>query len=141
MIERVDHLGILVSDLETQRDKYEQIGLSVELVERVDEFEVDIAFLPVDGILVELIEPINRENELANVLAQSGQEALLHHIAFRVADIESTLRNLKASGIPLADEEPRPGAGGAQIAFLDTSGFGGVTLELVERKEEVAFQQ
>ena len=58
----------------------------------------------------------------------------MHHIAFRVDDIEAALEELKAQGVKLIDEKPRKGAGGAKIAFLHPKGTHGVLIELCERK-------
>jgi methylmalonyl-CoA/ethylmalonyl-CoA epimerase len=56
----------------------------------------------------------------------------LHHIAYRVADIEGALAELAAKGIRLIDEKPRPGAGGHRVAFLHPQSTNGVLVELVE---------
>lgn len=55
----------------------------------------------------------------------------LHHIAFEVDDVAAALAELRAAGIRLVDEEPRPGGGGTAIAFVHPSAFGGVLVELV----------
>lgn len=135
MIQQVDHIGIVVTDIETTRSVFETLGLSVALVEHVPDFAVDIAFLPTgnEGPLIELIEPTAAETEIAQDLAASSQDAILHHIALRVADIDTTLETLKQHEIPLQDSEPRPGAGDARVAFLAPTAAGGVLLELVER--------
>jgi methylmalonyl-CoA/ethylmalonyl-CoA epimerase len=57
----------------------------------------------------------------------------IQHIAFRVADIEAALAELKEKGVRLIDEKPRMGAGGAKIAFLHPKATGGVLVELCER--------
>jgi methylmalonyl-CoA/ethylmalonyl-CoA epimerase len=60
----------------------------------------------------------------------------LHHIAFEVDDIVSTLEHLRGQGARLVDEEPRTGGGGTRIAFVHPSSCGGLLVELVERKQE-----
>lgn len=139
MVEKIDHIGILVEDLETQCALYEEFGMEIGLVETVDEFGVEIAFLPVGESLVELIEPLDEDSELAADLDRAVDEAFLHHVAYRVANIDERLAVLKAKGVPLADEEPRPGGAGARIAFLEASAFGGVSIELIERDSDLAF--
>ena len=59
----------------------------------------------------------------------------IHHIAFRVADIHAALNELKAKGIRLIDEKPRPGAGGALIAFLHPKATNGILVELCQRDD------
>lgn len=139
VVEKIDHIGVLVSDLATQCALYEEFGMSVGTVETVDEFDVEIAFLPVGESLVELIEPVDPDSGLAADLETAPGEAFLHHVAYRVPDIDKRLAELKAKGIPLADEEPRPGGAGARIAFLDDSAFGGVAIELIERESDLTF--
>lgn len=133
MVQKIDHIGILVSDLAEQCAIYEELGMEIGTVEKNEGFGVDIAFIPVGGTLVELIEPLSEESELWPDLAAVEDDAFLHHVAYRVADIDQRLADLKDRGIPLADEEARPGGVGARIAFIDSSAFGGVAVELVER--------
>lgn len=139
MVEKIDHIGILVSDLEAQCALYEEFGMTVGTVETVEEFGVEIAFLPVGGSLVELIEPLDLDTGLAAALEAAPGDAFLHHVAYRVEDIDERLAELKAKGVPLADEEPRPGGAGARIAFLDDGAFGGVAIELIEREADLTF--
>ncbi|MDH3590918.1 MAG: VOC family protein, partial [Planctomycetota bacterium] len=56
----------------------------------------------------------------------------LHHLAYRVDDLERALDRLKAAGLRLIDEAPRPGAHGTRIAFVHPKATGGVLTELVE---------
>jgi methylmalonyl-CoA/ethylmalonyl-CoA epimerase len=137
MISKIDHLGILVEDIDANRELFELLGLKVGTVEHVPAFDVDIAFIGVGESLVELVEPTNRDANIATDLEASPQSALLHHVAFRVDDIDSQLANLSGSDIALADEEPRQGAGGASVAFLDQKAGNGVRIELVERETDI----
>ena len=68
---------------------------------------------------------------MAKYIEKKG--AGLQHVAFRVANIEEALAELKAKGVKLIDEVPRKGAGGAKIAFLHPKATGGVLVELCER--------
>ena len=54
----------------------------------------------------------------------------LHHICFEVEDLDEALASLKAAGVPLIDEVPRPGARGHRVAFLHPAATGGVLFEL-----------
>lgn len=139
MLSKIDHIGILVDDIETNRELFELLGLGVGTVEHVPAFGVDIAFIRVGESLVELVEPVDRDSGLAATLDATQQSALIHHVAFRVDDIETELQHLRDAGVPLADEEPRPGAGDACVAFLDRRAGNGVRIELVERETDVVF--
>lgn len=129
MISHIDHLGILVDNIERNTDIYEALGLEVGAIETVEDFDVRIAFIRVGSTLVELVEPLDED--------LPENTATLDHIAFAVDDIRAALDSLSEQGIPLADEEPRPGAGESEVAFLEEAAANGVLLELVERFEEV----
>lgn len=137
MVSKIDHLGILVDDIDTNRELFELLGLRIGAIEHVPAFGVDIAFIRVGESLVELVEPVDRDSEIAADLAAADQTALFHHIAFRVDNIAAQLATLREAGVALADEEPRQGAGGASVAFLDRRAGNGVRIELVEREAEV----
>ena len=65
------------------------------------------------------------------LMAYNGEG--IQHIAFRVANIEEALAELKEKGVQLIDQQPRIGAGGAKIAFLHPKATAGVLVELCER--------
>ena len=56
----------------------------------------------------------------------------MHHVAYTVNNIQNRLDELKANGVRLIDEKPRPGAHHTQIAFLHPKSTGGVLTELCE---------
>ncbi|WP_049934395.1 VOC family protein [Haloplanus natans] len=138
MITKIDHLGVLVSDIDANEALFELLGLDVGAVEHVPAFGVDIAFIRVGESLVELVEPVDHDSDIAADLRAADDDALLHHVAYRVEDIEAELETLRAAGVPLADETPRRGAGDARVAFLDPAAANGVRVELVERPSDVA---
>lgn len=130
MIKKVDHIGIVVRDVEEARQAYEALGLKVTHVKEVAEQKVKVAFLPVGDTEIELVQPITADSGVAGFLEKRGEG--LHHICFEVDDIEATLADLKARGMRLIDQEPRPGAFG-RVAFLHPKSAHGVLIELVEK--------
>ena len=138
MVLKIDHLGILVKDIDANRELFELLDLEVGTIEHVPAFGVEIAFLRVGESLVELVKPVDQDTEIATELEARPQSALLHHVAFRVDDIDAQLAKLRDAGVALADEKPRQGAGGASVAFLDRQAGNGVRIELVERESDVA---
>ena len=137
MVEKVDHIGILVEDIESSREIYERLGVGVVKTEHVPEFDVEIAFMSTGTELIELVEPLSPDNEFTQLLGEYDHSGLLHHVAFRVTDINAVLRDLKQADVGLRDPTPRTGAGGAKVAFLEQDAGNGVNIELVERDEEV----
>ncbi len=128
---RIDHIGIAVQDLEAALAPYvEGLGMEVDHVEEVPSERVRIAMLPIGETKLELLEPQDPESAIAKFIERKGQG--IHHIALAVDDVEASLESLKAAGVSLIDEQPRPGAGGTRVAFAHPKGFNGVLVELVE---------
>jgi methylmalonyl-CoA/ethylmalonyl-CoA epimerase len=128
----VDHIGIAVQSIEATKKLYHDIlGLDHAGSETVAEQKVTTAFFPVGDTEVELLESTAPDGPIAGFLEKRGEG--VQHIAFRVANIEEALAELKAKGVRLIDEKPRRGAGGAKIAFLHPKSTYGVLVELCER--------
>ena len=126
---RVDHLGIAVRDLDAAVRTYRALGFEVESVHEVPTEKVRAAFLPVGESRLELLEPTDPGSVIARFLEKRSG---LHHVCLLVEDIETALAELKANGVELIDERPRPGAGGSRVAFLHPRAGAGVLLELKE---------
>ena len=99
--------------------------------ETVEEQKVTTAFFPVGESEVELLESTSPDGPVAKFIEKKGQG--FQHVAFRVANIEEALEELKAKDIQLIDQQPRIGAGGAKIAFIHPKATGGILVELCER--------
>lgn len=136
MIEKIDHVGIAVKDLEKAMKIYtDSMGLKLLQVEVLEKAKVRIAFFSVGGVLVELLAPMSEEAGIAKHIAQKGEG--LHHIAYRVKDIDNVLKNLKERGVKLTDEKSRPGGSGSLIAFLSSESTNDVLTELVQRERDL----
>ena len=134
MIEKIDHVGMVVRDLDRAIKVYsEALGLVLKAVERVEEFNVKIAFLPVGEVLVELLEPTG-PGMIQDFLDGHGEG--MHHICYRVPDIKRAMRDVGKT-LAFRDREPRPGGAGSLVAFLDPASIFNVETEFVERKEEI----
>ena len=134
MPEKIDHIGIAVKDIEESLKFYrDQLGMEVTGMEEVAEQKVKVAFLPVGESKIELLQSTDPEGAIAKFIDSKGEG--IQHVALRVDNIREKLAELKAQGVRLIDEEPRDGAGGAQIAFIHPKSTGGILLELCERKE------
>jgi methylmalonyl-CoA epimerase len=126
---KVDHLGIAVRDLGEALRAYRALGFEVESLHEVPTEKVRAAFLPVGESRLELLEPTDPGSVIARFLEKRSG---LHHVCVLVEDIEQALAELKAAGVELLDERPRPGAGGSRVAFLHPRAGAGVLLELKE---------
>ena len=127
---RLDHIGIAVRSLEAARI-YELLGLEIGHVETVETQKVKTAFLSVGDTHLELLEPTGPDSPVAKYIEKRGEG--IHHLCFRVADIDAHLERLKAAGYRLVNEAPVPGAHGCRVAFLHPSAGNGVLIELSEK--------
>ena len=131
-VTQIDHVGIAVKSVEQAGRFYTEIlGLGVEEIETVAEQKVNVAFIPVTGSEVELLESTAPDGPVAKYIDSRGEG--VQHLAFRVDNIEEALKELKEKGIRLIDQEPRIGAGGARIAFIHPKETNGVLVEICER--------
>jgi methylmalonyl-CoA epimerase len=130
---QLDHVGIAVDDLDRALAFFrDALGLHVEESEEVASQRVRAHFLPAGESKLELLEATATHSAIAKYIAKRGPG--LHHIAFRVDDIQAALEMLKGKGVRLIDEVPRPGAEGALVAFLHPSAAHGVLVELKQAK-------
>ncbi len=129
---KIDHLGIAVNSIDEGKNFWSDVlGLEFEGAETVEEQKVTTAFFPVGESEVELLESTAPDGPVAKFIEKKGTG--FQHIAFRVADIDAALEELKQKEIQLIDQTPRIGAGGARIAFLHPKATGGILVELCER--------
>jgi methylmalonyl-CoA/ethylmalonyl-CoA epimerase len=134
LIRQLDHVAIAVPSLEEAVPFYRDVlGLPFLYFEQVTDQKVRVACFDLGGMRLELLEPTSEESPISKFLAARGGG--LHHLAFRTEDVQSELQRVKAEGVRLIDETPRPGAGGMQIAFLHPKSTQGVLLELTQPGE------
>ncbi len=87
-----------------------------------------LRFVEAGGATLELVEAVSADAPVAKFLEKRGEA--LHHLCFRVADIDAAMAALKARGVRFIDDVPRPGAHGSRIAFLHPTSAGGLLVEL-----------
>ncbi len=134
MLGRIDHVGVAVEDLDEAVALYsERLGMPVEHRETVEEQGVEAVLLGVGESHVELLRPLAPDTAVGRFLERSGPG--LHHVAYRVEDIDGTLARLRDAGIELIDQEARTGIRQSRVAFLHPRSTGGVLTEIVEPAE------
>lgn len=132
MVQKVDHIGIAVKNLEESLKFYEAaLGLKTVGTEVVAEQKVRVAFLPTGDSEIELLEATSEDSPIAKFIEKNGEG--VQHIAYRVENVEAAIEEMKEKGIRMIDEKPRYGAGGAKIAFCHPKSTGGVLIELCQR--------
>jgi methylmalonyl-CoA/ethylmalonyl-CoA epimerase len=133
MIKKIDHIGIAVKSLENTLPFYTNVlGLPLVGIEVVETQKVKVAFLNAGETKLELLEPTTEDSPIAGFIAKRGEG--IHHVALGVTSIEERIAEMREQGIRMIDEQPRLGAGGAQIAFMHPKSAAGVLVELCEKK-------
>jgi len=131
VLTEIDHVGIAVEDLEAAVEHYRRtLGVEPAHRERVESQGVEEVLFPVGSSYIQLLGALGADTPVGRFLAKRGPG--VHHIGYRVDSVADALERLRAEGVRLIDEEPRPGSRGTSIAFVHPSGMGGVLVELVE---------
>ena len=129
---KLDHIGIAVKSIDAAKKIYEDLGLTIAHVESVETQKVRTAFLSAGDANLELLEPSSPDSTIAKYIEKRGEG--IHHLCFRVDDIEAHLAQLKERGYRLINEAPVPGAHGCRVAFLHPAAGNGVLIELSEKE-------
>ena len=127
----IDHVGIAVADLDAAVESYRRtLGVEPAHRERVIDQGVEEVLFAVGSSFIQLLGALGPDSPVGRFLGSRGPG--LHHVAYRVEDVEAALDELRAGGARLIDEHGRPGSRGTTIAFLHPSAMGGVLVELVQ---------
>jgi methylmalonyl-CoA/ethylmalonyl-CoA epimerase len=135
-IEALNHIGIAVRSIESQREFYEQtLGAVFEGIHDLPAQQVRVGFFllgsPGHELRLELVEATSPNAAVAKFIEQHGEG--LHHVAYTVDSLDETLARLTAEGVRLDDLSPSPGIHhNRRIAFIDTDSSHGVLTELCE---------
>jgi methylmalonyl-CoA/ethylmalonyl-CoA epimerase len=132
MLHGIEHIALAVDDIEVAIKHYQEVwGLEVTHREIVVDQEVEEVMLPLGNCSLQLLGATGPDTIVARFLARRGEG--LHHIAYEVDDLESTLADLKSKGVQLVDESPRAGARGQMVAFVHPKANHGLLVELIQR--------
>ena len=125
----IDHIGIAVGELDAALAFFrDALGLELDAPEEVPSQRVRAHFLQAGEAAIELVEPTADDSPIAKFVSKRGPG--IHHVALRVDDIVAALAELKAKGIRLIDDTPRPGAHHSLVAFIHPASTHGVLVEL-----------
>lgn len=131
-MERVDHIGIAVRNLDERIAYYtETLGLKLLKIEEVPSQNVRVAFIDAGNVKFELLEPTSEESAIYKHIEKRGEG--IQHVAFGVTGIRERMQELREKGVRLLSDEPGPGAGGAEVAFLHPKDSFGVLYELCDK--------
>lgn len=131
VVKGLHHVAIAVTSLDEARKAYEgALGLAAGEPEFVPEQKVNVLVLHAGAQRIELVEPASADSPVTKFLETRGPG--LHHVAWRVDDCARAIALLKARGLRMIDDAPRPGSHRTTIAFVHPKSTGGVLMELVQ---------
>jgi methylmalonyl-CoA/ethylmalonyl-CoA epimerase len=131
MIGRLNHVAIVVPDLEAARALYRDT-LGAEVSEAVDmpEHGVTTVFVTLPNTKIELLHPLGEKSPVQSFLDRNPAGGM-HHVCYEVDDIIAARDRMKAEGARvLGDGEPRIGAHDKPVLFLHPKDFCGTLVEL-----------
>jgi methylmalonyl-CoA/ethylmalonyl-CoA epimerase len=125
----LDHIGVAVESLDKGKAFYQALGLGEMHVEKVPSEKVTVGMFELgNNSRIELLEPTESDSPVGKFLKNRGPG--IHHICLKVGDIRAVMKALKAQGVQLIHDEPRPGAHNCLVAFVHPKSTGGILLEL-----------
>jgi len=130
MSNKIDHIAIAVNDLKKSIEQWKSCFKIKECyIEEIEERGVKLAQLKIgEGASIELVTPLGEKSNLSNFLKNKGEG--IHHICFKVQDIDKSVIELKRQGVRFVSEEPVIGANGSRIIFIYPDNLNGVLIEL-----------
>lgn len=127
-VQYIHHVGIAVRNLQTVLDFYQDVfGINPSPIQEAPEHGLRASLIQVGETYLELLEPLGQDSVIGKFIVSHGEG--LHHLCFRVENINEKLDILKAKGVQLIDEQPRMGLTG-NIAFVHPKAAHGVLIEL-----------
>lgn len=132
MLEKIDHVGIAVRDLDEASARYTALcGRGPDHHEEIPAQKVRVAMFNVGESRVELLMATAPDSPIAKFLDKRGEG--MHHLCFKVANLEAALASAQTAGMEIVAGAGGVGAGGSRVAFLHPKSLMGVMVELVEQ--------
>ena len=134
-IGRVIHIAIAVPNITKASDMWKNaLGANVSEHKTLPEHGVKVVFIESPNTKVELLEPLNKNSPISKFLVKNPNGGM-HHICYEVGDLKSASEKLKEVGATiLGDGNPKIGAHGNPVIFLQPADFSGTLIELEEIK-------
>jgi len=130
-VKQINHVAVVVEDMEKALSFWrDALGMELHELRNVPAEKSQVAFLPLPGSEVELVQPTTDDSGIAKYLAKRGPG--MHHICLEVDDIEGMMSQLKTKGVRLINEEPQTAADGKKYAFIHPESTSGVLVELYQ---------
>lgn len=128
----LDHIAVAVTDLDKAEKTYRDLGLTFVKREKVLDQQVETSFANIDeNAHLELLKPIDNQGPIQTFLDKKGPG--IHHMCYRVPDVEKKSRELRDQGYTLLYETPRSGANNCLVNFIHPKSTGGVLIEISQK--------
>lgn len=133
MIQKIEHIGIAVKDLNHSNELFKKIfGKDHYKIEAVESEGVSTSFFMLGETKIELLQATNEDSAIAKFIDKKGEG--IHHIAYAVDNITTEMERLKAEGFEILNKEPKHGADNKLICFLHPKSTNGILVELCQER-------
>jgi methylmalonyl-CoA/ethylmalonyl-CoA epimerase len=130
-VKHINLVAVVVENMEKALSFWrDALGMELHELRDVPVEKSQVAFLPLAGSEVELVQPTTDDSGIAKYLAKRGPG--MHHLCLEVDDIEGMMNALKSKGVRLINDEPRIAADGKKYAFIHPESTSGVLVELYQ---------
>ena len=128
---KLEHVGVAVKSIAEARRLYEEaLGLTFGGEEVLAEQGLKLVFFDAGGVKIELLEGLG-DDPISKFIEKRG--AGIHHLCFKVDDVEAAAASLKADGYEFVTEAPYEGGHGTRVIFMRPQSTFGVLVELLEK--------
>lgn len=135
MIQKIEHIGIAVKDLNHSNELFKKLfGKDHYKLEAVESEGVSTSFFMLGETKIELLQATNEDSAIAKFIDKKGEG--IHHIAYAVDNIVTEIERLKAEGFEILNKEPKHGADNKLICFLHPKSTNGILVELCQERDK-----
>ena len=129
MFQKLDHIAIAVRNTEIALEFYrDTLRLPVLFSEELPGPGVRLTHLDMGNVQLQLVEPLDPEHPISKFLDERGEG--LHHLCWRVPDVEEAMTELPGYGLAPKPDEPHPAPNGGKAAFIEPAMTNGVLWEM-----------
>ena len=132
-IGKLNHLAIAVPNINSASDMWEKaLGAKISAPQTLTEHGVRVVFVESPNTKIELLEPLNEKSPISRFLKKNPNGGM-HHICYEVNNLKLASQKLESVGAKvLGDGQPKIGAHGKPVIFLNPKDFSGTLIELEE---------
>lgn len=129
-LNKLDHIGIAVTDLDKAIETYKAIGFDFETRTRIDEMGIEIAFFNCGDSKIELLQGLRDDSAISKHIEKKGEG--IQHLCFETEDFDKSIEYYKEKGFAIIGK-PVIGAEGKRIYFLHPKATNRVLIEIIEK--------